>query len=127
MSGAATLADQRTAIYDALVACDIGAVDKYARKDPIPPATMIVDPRIEFPDNSFVGLVEWPIWMLAQRQAPSAVGDTLDSNLAAVLLALSHGLRIGYVLRRVENIVRTIEGYPLPGYTIIGAAPLANC
>ena len=122
-----SLADQRTAIYDALVSCGIGNVDKYARKDPIPPATMIVDPRIEFPDNSALGIVEWPVWMLAPRQAPAAVGDALDANLAKVLLAFSHGMRFGFVLRRVENIVRTIEGYPLPGYTIIGAAPLANC
>jgi len=127
MSGNVTLAVQRTRLYDALVACDIGTVDKYARKDPIPPATMIVDPRIDFADNSILGQVEWSIWMLASRQAPAATGDALDVNLPKVLLSLSHGLGMGYVLRRVENVVRTIEGYPLPGYTIIGAAPLANC
>lgn len=127
MSGSVAFADQRTAIYNTLIALDIGAVEKYGRQDPIPPVTMIPDPRIDFPDNSFVGMTEWSIWMLASRKAPSANGSELDINLPRVLSALRNGLNIGYVLRRVENYVRTIEGYPLQGYTIIGVCPLPNC
>lgn len=127
MSKSVAFAEQRTAIYDALVAVNIGKVEKYGIQDPIPPVTMINDPRIDFPDNSFVGMVEWSIWMLATRKAPASNGSELDVNLPKVLAALSHGLNIGYVLRRVENYVRTIEGYPLPGYTIVGVCPLPNC
>lgn len=124
---AVTLDSQRTALYDILVALDIGQVDKYPRSDPIPPVTMITDPRIEFPDNSILGIVEWSIWMLAERKAPAAVSGSLDIDMPAILLALSKGAGIGYVLRRVESTVRTIEGYTLPGYNIIGTAPLPNC
>lgn len=127
MSKAVDFASQRAAIYAALDALDIGAVEKYGRPDPIPPVTMIPDPRIDFPDNSFVGMVEWSVWMLAPRKAPVATGSELDVNLPLVLKAFSHGMNIGYVLRRVDNFVRTIEGYPLPGYTIVGVCPLPNC
>lgn len=127
MSRSVGFAEQRTAIYDALVTLDIGNVEKYGKQDPIPPVTVIHDPRIDFPDNSYVGMVEWSIWMLATRKAPAANGSELDVNMPRVLAALSHGLNIGYVLRRVENYVRTIEGYPLPGYTIVGVCPLPNC
>lgn len=127
MTSSKSLPDQRTAIYDALVACDLGTVEKYPRQDPVPPVTMINDPRIDFPDNSYVGLVEWSIWMLAPRKSQSVTSEELDINLPKVLAAFSHGIGIGFVIERVENVVRTIEGYPLQGYTIVGSAALANC
>ncbi len=121
------IADQREAIYQALMTCDIGNVDKYSRTDPIPPGTMINGPRIEFPDNSFVGVAEWSIWMLQTRTAPAASGAKLDVDLTKVLLAFSHGIGCGLVIQRVENVVRTIEGIPLPGFTITVAAAVPNC
>lgn len=127
MSNAKTIPEQRTAIYDALIACDIGTVEKYPRQDPVPPVTMINDPRLNFPDNSFIGSVEWTIWMIAPRMTLPAISEELDERMPKVLLALSHGIKIGFVLDRVENYVRTIEGVPFRGYTIYGSAALANC
>lgn len=127
MSNAKTIPEQRQAIYDALIAADIGTVEKYPRQDPVPPVTMINDPRIVFPDNSFVGAVDWSIWMMAPRKVIPAVSEELDIRMPKVLLALSHGIRIGFVLDRVENYVRNVEGLSFPGYTIYGSAALANC
>jgi hypothetical protein len=127
MSKAVNLPTQREAIYQTLIGLQIGAVEKYNRKDPVPPVTMVTDPRIDFPDNSYVGRVEWSIWMLGSRKSPDAIGENLDVAMPKVLAALSNGINIGFVLQRVENVVRTIEGYPLPGYTIYGTCSLPNC
>lgn len=121
------IADQRTAIYDALVALNIGNVDKYSRKDPIPPGVMINGPRIDFPDNSHVGLCEWSIWLMGVRTAPADSLQKLDDDLTAVLLALSNGLSMGLVLQRVENSIRNADGIPLPGFTIVATAAVPNC
>lgn len=128
MSNAVSLADQRTALFDAIRAVpDVPNVEKYLRKDPIPPVIVIDDPRIDFPDNSYVGLVEWTINMYAVRKAQPSVSEDFDTALPALLMALSHGVKIGYRLLRVDNRIMTVEGYPLPGYSIIGAAALPNC
>lgn len=119
--------EQRTALHDCIVANTETTVEKYPRKDPVPPVIMIGDPRIDFPENSMVGIVQWAVQMFATRQAPAAVSAGFDVELPKLLLALSHGLGMGFKLLRVENQVVPIEGYPLPGYTIIGSAPLANC
>lgn len=126
MSNAVSLADQRTAIFTAVEAF-FPAVEKYPRKDPIPPVIMIEDPRIDFPDNSFVGMVEWTINMYNVRKAPASVSEDFDVTLPKLLLALSHGVKIGYRLTRVENRIMTVEGLPLPGYSIFGVAALPNC
>jgi len=124
---AKSIAEQRTVIYDTLVNCQIGNVEKYSRADPIPPVTVINGPRIDFPDNSFVGIAEWAIWLMGTRTAPAAALETLDESLTKVLLAFSHGVGIGVVIQRVENVVRTSEGVPLPGFTITIAAAVPNC
>jgi hypothetical protein len=102
-------------------------VEKYPRDDPIPPVAMIIDPRMIFPDNSKVALVEWSIRLYEVRKAPSGVSFDFDAIIGDLLLPLGKGMGMGYVLNRVENTILTDAGYQLPGYVIIGNCPLANC
>lgn len=102
-------------------------VEMYPRDDPIPPVAMIIDPRITFPDNSKVGIVEWSTRLYEVRKASADVSRDFDAVLGDVLLVLGKGMGMGYVLDRVENVILNDMGYPLPGYVIIGHVILANC
>ena len=124
------LPEQRQKLFDCINAVlepQRVKVEKYPRDDPIPPAAMIIDPRIIFPDNSILGMVEWSIRLYEVRKAPSGTSYDFDAILGDVLKPLGKGLGMGYVLVRVENAILTDMGYTLPGYVIIGTCPLANC
>lgn len=124
------LPEQRTALFDCIkpiLALSKIGVEKYPRDDPIPPVAMIIDPRMIFPDNSKVGMVEWSIRLYEVRKAPGGVSFDFDAILSSILMPLGKGMGMGYVLSRVENQVMTEQGYALPGYVIIGNCPLANC
>lgn len=125
-----TLAEQRTALFNTLQLVMEPAkiaVIKYERDDPIPPCAMITRPRIIFPDNSKVGITEWSIRLYEVRKAGSAVADSFETLLPALLLPLGKGMNMGYVLSTVENSILDSMGYPLPGYIVVGHVPLANC
>jgi hypothetical protein len=125
-----TLPEQRQHLYDCIKPVldpyRIN-VEKYPRDDPVPPVAVIIDPRMIFPDNSKVAMVQWTIRLYEVRKAPSGVSTDFDALLAELLLPLGKGMQMGYVLDRVDNQVMTDQGYPLPGYVIVGNCPLANC
>jgi hypothetical protein len=102
-------------------------VEIYPRDDPVPPVAMIIDPRIVFPENSILGMVEWSIRLYEVRKSPSGVSTDFDALLGQLLLPLGKGLGMGFVLNRVENAILNDMGYQLPGYVIVGTCPLANC
>jgi hypothetical protein len=125
-----SLTEQRQRLYD----CVHGVlnpqrivVEKYPRDDPIPPVAMIINPRITFPDNSKLGIVEWSIRLYEVRKANQDVAKDFDELLPQLLLPLGKGMGMGYVLDRVENAIMNEMGYTLPGYIVIGNVPLANC
>jgi hypothetical protein len=124
------LPEQRQKLYDCiqpLLAPHKINAEMYPRDDPIPPVAMIIDPRIVFPDNSKVGMVEWSIRLYEVRKSAAGVSFDFDALLGELLLPLGKGMGMGYVLNRVENQIMTEMGYQLPGYVIIGNCPLANC
>lgn len=125
-----TLPEQRQRLHQALA----GVFDPleinvllYHRDDVIPPAVTILNPRIVFPQNSAVGMVEWSVRIYEVRKASSGVAKDFDEILGTTLLALAKGLGMGFVLNRVENAILNDIGYPLPGYVIVSTCPLANC
>lgn len=124
------LPEQRQKLYDCIVpvleTVKIN-VEKYPRDDPVPPVAMITDPRITFPDNSILGMVEWSIRLYEVRKSPSGVSTDFDAILGDVLKPLGKGMGMGFVLTRVDNAILNDMGYQLPGYVIIGTCPLANC
>lgn len=125
-----TIPEMRQAIYDCIqpiLAPKNIAVIKHLRDDPIPPAAVIINPRIAFPDNSSVGIMEWSIRLYETRKASEATSASFDSLLGELLLPLGKGMKIGFVLERVENVILDAMGFPLPGYIIVGRIPLANC
>lgn len=125
-----TIPDMRTAIYDCIkpiLDAKKIAVIKHLRDDPVPPAAVIISPRIFFPDNSKVGITEWSIRLYEVRKANEATSASFDSLLGELLLPLGKGLNVGFVLDRVENAILDSMGFPLPGYIIVGRIPLANC
>ena len=124
------LPGQRQALYDCIqpiLATHKINTELYPRDDPVPPAAMILDPRMVFPDNSKVAMVEWSIRLYEVRKSASGVSYDFDALLGELLLPLGKGMQMGYVLNRVENRVMNDMGYSLPGYVIIGNCPLANC
>jgi hypothetical protein len=125
-----TLPEQRQHLYDCIkpvLEAHLINVEMYPRDDPIPPVAVIIDPRMIFPDNSKVAIVEWTIRLYEVRKSPAGVSYDFDALLAELLLPLGKGMQMGFVLSRVENRVMTDMGYSLPGYVIIGNCPLANC
>lgn len=121
------LVDQRHSLWVEASAVLPYPVIEFPENDPVPPKAMIMNPRIDFPQNSAVGVVEWTLRLYQTREVPKATASKFDVDLAGLLLRLRKGCGMGYVLQRVDPQILTDIGVPLPGYIVIGNCPLANC
>jgi hypothetical protein len=122
-----TIAGQRAALAQEARSVLPYEVYDYERRDPVPPKGMIISPSIVFTGSSKVAVVSWSIRLYQVREAPAATAAKFDDDLAALLLRLGKGCGMGYVLERVEPQIISDVGLSLPGYVVIGTAPLANC
>jgi hypothetical protein len=99
----------------------------FERRDPVPPKGMVMSPSLAFPASSKVAVVYWSLRLYQVREAPAATAAKFDEDLAELLLRLGKGCGMGYVLDRVEGQILNDVGISLPGYVVVGSAPLANC
>lgn len=122
------LSEQRLALAAEARAVLPYAVLDFERRDPVPPTGMVMSPSVGFPNNSsVVGIVSWSLRLYQVREAAPSVAAKFDDDLVNLLLRLRKGCGMGYVLDRVEPQVLNDLGVSLPGYTVIGTCPLANC
>jgi hypothetical protein len=123
-----TLAEQRLALAAEARAVLPYEVYDYERRDPVPPKGMVMSPSIAFPSNSSkVGMVQWSLRLYQTREAAAASAAKFDEDLAELLLRLGKGCGMSYVLDRVDSQILNDVGISLPGYVVVGTAPLANC